>query len=64
LPSFGKVGRAFYAQWHAVGVILHHELRAGRVDPHGLLMLTNATEARRTLLDTPPSSPLTPTTGS
>ena len=42
-----------FPNWHSIGVILHHELRAGRVDPHGLLMLTNATDARQTLLDTP-----------
>ncbi|MCU0690069.1 MAG: hypothetical protein MUF54_01580 [Polyangiaceae bacterium] len=39
--------------WRGVSVVLHHELRVGRVDPHGLLMLTEASEAQRELLTTP-----------
>jgi len=39
--------------WHSVSVVLHHELRIGNVDPHGLLMLTEATVAQHELLTTP-----------
>jgi hypothetical protein len=41
-----------FPHWYSVGVVLHHELRAGRIDSHGLLMLTDATEGRRRLLST------------
>lgn len=39
--------------WRGVSVVLHHELRVGRVDPYGLLMLTEASEAQRELLTAP-----------
>jgi hypothetical protein len=42
-----------FPQWRAVSVALHHELRVGRVDESGLLMLTEASEAQRELLTTP-----------
>ena len=44
-----------FPQWRAVSVVLHHELRVGRVDESGLLMLTEASEAQRELLTTPAS---------
>ena len=38
--------------WRSVSVVRHHELRVGRVDANGLLMLTEATVAQHELLDT------------
>lgn len=39
--------------WRAVSVVIHHELRVGDVDPHGVMMLTEATVAQHELLSTP-----------
>lgn len=44
--------KLLYPAWRSVSVVLHHELRAGRVDANGLLMLTEATVAQHELLDT------------
>jgi len=44
--------KLLYPAWRYVSVVLHHELRAGRLDANGLLMLTEATVAQRELLDT------------
>ena len=44
--------KLLYPAWRSVNVVLHHELRAGRVDANGLLMLTEATVAQRELLET------------
>lgn len=44
--------KLLYPGWRSVSVVLHHELRAGRVDANGLLMLTEATVAQHELLDT------------
>jgi hypothetical protein len=44
--------KRLYPAWRSVSVVLHHELRAGRVDANGLLMLTEATVAQHELLDT------------
>lgn len=41
--------------WKQVSIVLHHELRVGRVDPNGVLMLTEATVAQHELLSTPAS---------
>jgi hypothetical protein len=39
-----------FPDWSSAQVIVHHELRAGRIDPHGLLMLTDAGYAHRDVL--------------
>ncbi len=44
--------KLLYPAWRSASVVLHHELRAGRLDANGLLMLTEATEPQRELLDT------------
>jgi hypothetical protein len=44
-----------FPEWRSVSVVIHHELRVGLVDWHGLLVLTDASEAQRDLLRAPAS---------